>query len=49
MAAKVSGCYRGVTQGYPLSPSIFNVMVGAIIRNWVGMVAENKAGSEGFG
>ena len=27
--------YHGVTQGDPLSPTIFNVVVYAIIRNWV--------------
>ncbi|EJK57216.1 hypothetical protein THAOC_22766 [Thalassiosira oceanica] len=26
---------RGVTQGGPLSPKIFNIMVGAIVRKWI--------------
>ena len=26
---------RGVTQGYPLSPTIFNVVVDAVVRHWV--------------
>jgi len=27
--------YRGVTQGGPLSPRIFNVMVDAVVREWL--------------
>ena len=26
---------RGVTQGDPLSPTIFNVVVDAVVRNWL--------------
>ena len=26
---------RGVTQGYPLSPTIFKVVVDAVVRQWV--------------
>ena len=26
---------RGVTQGDPLSPTIFNLVVDAVVRNWV--------------
>ena len=26
---------RGMTQGNPLSPAIFNVVVDAVVRNWV--------------
>ena len=29
---------RGVTQGDPLSPTIFNVVVDAVVRHWVTMV-----------
>ena len=29
---------RGVTQGDPLSPTIFNVVVDAVVRNWVTVV-----------
>ena len=35
---------RGVTQGDPLSPTIFNVVVGAVVRHWVTVViAEAEA------
>ena len=27
--------FRGVTQGVPLSPTILNVVVGAVVRHWV--------------
>ena len=27
--------YRGVTQGYPLSHTIFNVVVGVVVIHWV--------------
>ena len=27
--------YRGITQGKPLSPTIFNVIVEAVIRHWM--------------
>ena len=45
MAAKAGGHYRpvfhshrGVTQGDPLSPTIFNVVVDAVIKHWVTVV-----------
>ena len=31
---------RGVTQGKPLSPTIFNVVVNAVVRHWVNRVVE---------
>ena len=41
MVARAGGYYwtdflgeRGVTQGDPLSPTIFNVVVGAVVRHW---------------
>ena len=35
------GGERGVTQGNPLSPTIFNVVVDAVVRRWVhGMMEE---------
>ena len=40
---------RGVTQGDPLSPTIFNVVVDAVVRHWVTMaLAEaEKTGERG--
>ena len=42
MVAKVGGYFgssfqgfRGVTQGVPLSPTILNMVVGAVVRHWV--------------
>ena len=29
----------GVTQGYPLSPTFFNVVVDAVLQHWVTVVA----------
>ena len=48
MVARAAGYYgmsfggdRGVTQGNPLSPTIFNVVVDAVVRHWVnGIVKE---------
>ena len=47
MAARAGGYYgtefqgaRGVTQGYLLSPTIFNVVVDAVVRNWVTVMVE---------
>ena len=34
--------YCGVTQGYPLHPKIFNVVVDAITRHWVTVVADTE-------
>ena len=39
------GGRRGVTQGDPLSPTIFNVVVDAVVRHWVTIAvtqAENR-------
>ena len=33
--------YRGVMQGYPLSPNIFNIVVDAVARNWVTVMVED--------
>ena len=36
---------RGVTQGDPLSPIIFNVVVDAVVRHWVTVESKRRAGS----
>ena len=45
MVARAGGYYggafkgaRGVTQGNPLSPTIFNVVVDAVVRHWVNLM-----------
>ena len=47
MVAREGGYYgtafqeaRGVTQGDPLSPTIFNVVVDGVVRHWVKLVIE---------
>ena len=40
---------RGFTQGYPLSPTIFNMVVVSVMRHWVILVAGEEAGLDGFG
>ena len=35
---------RGVTQGDPLSPTIFNVVVDAVVHNWVTVVMVGRQG-----
>ena len=38
---------RGVTQGDPLSPTIFNVVVDAVVRHWIdGIVDEAEEKGE---
>ena len=37
---------RGVTQGDPLSPTIFNVVVDAVVRQWL-LLATQEAESWG--
>ena len=41
--------YRRVTQVHPLPPTLFNVVVDAIIRHWVTVVAATEADTEGIG
>ena len=38
--------YCGVTQGYPLSPTIFNWAVDEVIRHWVMLIAATDMGEE---
>ena len=52
MVARAGGYYgatfkgsRGVTQGDPLSPTIFNGVVDAVVRHWV-MVMVMVEGAE---
>ena len=40
--------YRGVAQGDPLNPRIFNMVVDAVIRHWAEEVAPNKDGTKGL-
>ena len=40
--------YQGVTQGDPLPPTIFNLVVDAVIRHWVTVVTPNEAGTGGL-
>ena len=59
MMARAGGYYRmafqgacGVTQGDPLSPNIFNVVVYAVARHWVTVMVEGaeergECGQEG--
>ena len=54
MVARAGGYYwtsfrgeRGVTQGNPRPPTIFNVVVDVVVRNWVhGVVEEAEAREE---
>ena len=39
----LQGSHR-VTQQYPLSPTIFNMVVDSLIRNWVVIVTGEEAG-----
>jgi len=41
--------HRGVTQGGPFSPRIFNVMVDAIVREWLRQMLGAEAAAEGYG
>ena len=58
MAARAGGYYgaefkgaRGVTQGEPLSPTIFNVVVDAVVRHWLEglQTANEEKGATGGG
>ena len=57
MVVRAGGYYRnafkgerGVTQGDPLSSTIFNVVVDVLVRHWVtGVIADGRAGRSGKG
>ena len=56
MVCRAGGCYgkpfqshRGVTQGGPFSPRIFNVMVDAVVREWLRQVLGEDAARSGVG
>ena len=36
-----------MTQGDPLSPTIFNVVVDAVVRHWVEVMVEREGGQDG--
>jgi hypothetical protein len=40
--------YRGVTQGGPLSSLIFNVVVNAVVREWLHQTLDNEAARDGL-
>jgi len=39
--------YRGVTQGSPFSPRMFNVMVDAVVREWMRQMLGPEAAASG--
>ena len=38
----------GVTQGNPLHPKIFGIVVGAVVRHWLEVAVEETSGMEGL-
>ena len=46
-SAPFKGC-RGVMQGFPLSPKLFNAVMDAVIRHCLTTVAEEATGMEVF-
>jgi len=40
---------RGVTQGGPLSPRMFNILVDAVVREWLRQVLGEEAAKHGYG
>ena len=46
--AELQGFWR-VTQGNPLPPTIFNVVVDAVVHHWILLVARGAVGQDGWG
>ena len=38
--------FWGVTQGVPLSPTIFNVVMDAVLQHWASLVEDNEEGQD---
>ena len=38
---------RGVTQGYPLSPTVFNVVVDTVVHHWESLLVAEREEREG--
>ena len=56
MVTKAGGYYRsefqvsrGVTQGEPLSPTIFIVVMDAVVRHWIAVIVESAEKRSGRG
>ena len=56
MVTKVRGYYgsvfqgsRGMTQGDPIYPTIFNMLVDVVVRHWVAVMVENAEERSGRG
>ena len=41
--------FQGVIQGDPLIPTIFNLVVDAVVCHWVSLVAGGAGGQDGWG
>ena len=41
--------HQGFTQGIPISPAIFNMVVDAVIRHWFTLVTGKEEGPDVFG
>ena len=41
--------FLGVNQVEPLSPTIFNVVVDAVVRHWISLVEGSTGGQYGWG
>ena len=39
----------GVTQGGSVSPKVFNILVDAIVREWIHQILGDEAATEGYG